>query len=405
MPWRRRVTHEEVARPPRRGPDLWPWLLVLLLLVAALIAAAFLLTRDHSKPKVPDVVGLTTPVAVRQLDQHGYVADVHARVSSGSQAGTVLSQDPGGGTKLDRGSRVTLVAAAGGAKRKVPVVVGLKLDQALARLRAAGLKGRAKRVASSSPADVVLAQSPSVSASVPKGSIVLLTVSKGGAQVVVPAVVGLNESAATARLERQGFKVGVTRVASAKSSGEVISQKPAAGATASQGTLVGIQVAQGTPTTTTPTTTTPTTTTPSTVPTPASGPKVPHVVGMGQSAAFAKLERSGFRVDSFPVSSSRPRGLVVSQRPAAGTRARLHSVVRLSVSLGPGTPPLRVIPDVRGKSETAAKRILVQVGFTVRALAPADVTTGDVVTSQKPDAGARVRAGSQVLIYLGAAAQ
>jgi beta-lactam-binding protein with PASTA domain len=60
---------------------------------------------------------------------------------------------------------------------------------------------------------------------------------------------------------------------------------------------------------------------------------------------------------------------------------------------------------VTGKTESAAKRLLVQVGFTVRALQPAtDVTSqGDVVVDQKPSAGARVRAGSQVLIYLGPA--
>ena len=44
------------------------------------------------------------------------------------------------------------------------------------------------------------------------------------------------------------------------------------------------------------------------------------------------------------------------------------------------------------------------MGFTVRALLPADDTTSvdDVVVDQKPSADARVRAGSQVAIYLGA---
>lgn len=405
MPWRRRVTREEVtAGPPRRPPELWPWLLLLLLLVAALIAGAVLLTRHDSKPRVPDVVGLTTPAAVRQLGQKGYVADVRTRTSAGSQAGTVLSQDPGGGTKLGHGGRVTLVAARGTATGSVPQVVGLKVDKALARLLATGLKGRTKTVASKSSAGTVLAQAPAAQTRVPKGSTVVLTIANGGTQVTVPRVVGLTEAAATAKLEAEGFKAGVTRVASTKASGLVISQDPGAGAKSAKGSLVGVEVSQGPPTTTQ-TTTTPSTTTPTTT-TPASGSKVPKVVGMGQSAAFAQLERSGFRADSFPVQSSRPRGLVVSQRPAGGTRAPTRTVVRLSVSLGPGARPLRVVPDVRGKSESAAKRILAQVGFTARALGPADVTSpGDVVIKQKPDAGARVRAGSQVLLYLGTSAQ
>ena len=153
-----------------------------------------------------------------------------------------------------------------------------------------------------------------------------------------------------------------------------------------------------------PTTTTTTTTTTGTSTTPLTrGPSVPNVVGMGQAEVFARLERAGFRVDSFPVASSRPRGLVVRQRPAAGARAAPRSVVRISVSVGPGPRPFRVVPDVGGMTETAAKRVLVRVGFTVRALLPADDTTsgGDVVVDQKPSAGARVRAGSQVAIYLG----
>jgi len=58
---------------------------------------------------------------------------------------------------------------------------------------------------------------------------------------------------------------------------------------------------------------------------------------------------------------------------------------------------------VSGMTEIDAKRVLVRVGFTVRAILPAGATSpsGDVVTDQKPSAGARVRAVSQVAIYLG----
>jgi eukaryotic-like serine/threonine-protein kinase len=399
MPWRRRVTQEEVAAgPPRRDLNLWPWLLLLLLFVAALIVAAVLLTHHNSKPKVPNVVGLTTATAVRQLRQHGYVADVQTRLTSASPAGTVLSQDPAGGTKLDHGSRVRVVSARGASTGGVPDLVGLKVDAALARLRAVDLRGSTRKESSTRPAGVVLSQSPLPAKRVPKGSTVLLTVSKGGSELTVPKVVGLSESTATKTLQGAGFKAGVTRTDSAEKAGLVLSQDPAAGTKSAKGSLVGITVSKG-PTTTGPTTTGPTTTGPT------AGTKVPKVVGMGQSAALAQLERSGFRVDSFPVTSTRTRGLVLSQTPAAGTRAPPRTVVRLSVSLGPGTRPLRVVPDVRGKSEADAKRILVQVGFTARALGPSDNTASEVVVRQKPDAGVRVRAGSQVLLYLGAAAQ
>jgi hypothetical protein len=125
MPWRRRqVTHEETPPDPR-GPVLWPWLLLLLLLVAGLIAAAVLLTGNDSKPRVPDVVGMNTPAAVRDLGQHGYAADVRSRTVAGTEAGKVLSQLPEAGSKLARGNRVTLVAGRGAVVSGVPDVVGL----------------------------------------------------------------------------------------------------------------------------------------------------------------------------------------------------------------------------------------------------------------------------------------
>ena len=399
MPWRRRrVMHEEVAQGRRPRPLLWPWLLLLLLLVAALIAGAVWAATRDTRPEVPDVVGQTAPSAVRELRSSGYVPEVHIRPAAGAAVGRVLSQDPGGGSKLEHGKPVTIVSAAGAVRSGVPNVVGLPVDQAFVRLQAAGLKGSTKKVASTRARDTVLHQSPAAGTQAAKGSLVLLTISKGGTgQATVPGVVGLTEPAATARLTAAGFRFKVTRTASTKPQGIVNSQNPAQGAKAARGSVVALSVSGGPSTTTGTTSTTPTRT----------GATVPRVIGMGQAQAFTRLDQAGFRVDSFPVTSSRTRGLVIRQRPMAGTRAQPRSLVRLSVSLGPGARPFRVVPDVRGMTETDAKRVLVRVGFTVRALLPADNTTGqgDVVVDQKPNQGARVRAGSQVAISLGVPTQ
>jgi beta-lactam-binding protein with PASTA domain len=413
MPWRRRrqvteetapqpaarYVEEEVTTPPPRRPLIWPWLALLPLLVAAAIAAAILLTRDdESTPRVPNVVGISTAAAVQRLGQRGYATDVRTRVSNGTRVGTVLSQAPVGGTKLDRGSRVTVVGARGPVSTGVPGVVGLPVAEAFVRLQAAGFRGRTTKVASKRPKDTVLRQTPAAGTRAKKGATVLLTISKGGQTVAVPRVVGLTEALATAKLDGLGFRTSVSRVLSTKPSGLVVSQEPALGTKAARGSVVGINVSQGPPTTTETGATT-------TTAAPQTGSAVPRVVGMSQREALARLDRAGFRVDSFPVASNRPRGLVVSQRPAGGTRAPLRTIVRISVALGSGARPLRVVPDVTGQSEADAKRVLVGAGFTVRTLEPfADTTSqGEVVVDQKPSADARVRAGSQVLIYLGPA--
>ena len=403
MPWRRRRVTEETAVPPPRRPLLWPWLVLLLLVVAGLIAAAVLLTRDDETPKVPNVVGLSTSEAVRDLGQRGYAADVQGTIRSSAQPGRVLSQAPAAGTKLKRGNRVTVVVARGSTDVGVPNVVGLSVADAFARLQAAGLKGNVKRVASNQTRDTVLSQSPAAEGRAKKGSVVLLTISKGSGTATVPRVIGLTEAAATAKLDALGFQTKVTRVPSTKTEGLVISQVPAPGTKAEKGSVVGLNASDGPSTSTNATTTTATTTAATTTtPTPAAK-RLPNVVGMGQLQALVRLESAGFRVDSYPTASDRPRGFVVTQRPVAGTRAPPKSLVRINVSLGPGRRPLRVVPDVVGKTESAAKRLLVQVGFTVRTVAQATegAATGTVVVDQKPPAGNRAQAASQVLLYLG----
>ena len=166
---RRQVTQETAAlSPPPRRPLLWPWLVLLLALVITGIAAAYLLSRDDgtagAKPRVPAVVGLSTAAATEKLAERGYSVIVRGRVSSGARLGTVLSESPSPGTELDRGGQVTIVVARGPSTVAVPNVVGLSVDQAVVRLRSAGLKSRTVEVASAQPKDRVIRQAPPAAA-------------------------------------------------------------------------------------------------------------------------------------------------------------------------------------------------------------------------------------------------
>lgn len=394
MTWRRRrVTEEQAVPVPPRRPLIWPWLLLLLLLVAGGIAAAYLLSRDSGPTtRVPDVVGLQVSAGVRELGQRGYTAAVEARVGSERTPGVVLSQAPAAGTKLERGEPVTIVVARGPGRSQVPKVVGLSAARALVRLQAAGLRGRTARVASRRPKDQVLKQSPAPGTELRKGSEVVLTTSRGPRTGTVPSVVGITEASARSTLEGLGYKVAVTKIQSSQPRGFVVSQSPTAGTRAAKGTLVRINVSQGPTTTTTPTT-----------PTRPPGKPIPNVVGLAQRVAVARLQRAGFKVDSYPAASTRPRGTVTAQRPAGGTRAAPSSLVRIDVSLGSGTRPLRTVPDVVGMTEAQAKQALVRTGFTVRSVdqAAADRSEKDVVLDQRPAAGASAPAASQVILVVG----
>jgi beta-lactam-binding protein with PASTA domain len=338
--------------PPRR-PLIWPWLVLLLLLVAGGIAAAYLLARDDDE--------------------------------SGSEGPT------------------TVVVTRSPSTVEVPRVVGLSVDDAAARLASSGLESSIVRVASRRPRDRVLRQQPPPGTMAERGGSVALTASRGLGGVRVPRVTGLTEAAATARLDRLGFEVSVSRIQSSRSRGLVISQEPSPGTRVRRGSVVGINVSRGPAATTTVTTTTTPQPTTTTAPPPPPGRPIPNVIGLAQRDAVARLHGAGFRVDSVPTASSRPRGTVLSQRPAGGTRATPSSRVRIGVSLGSGERPLRTIPDVTGRPENEAKQMLVELGFTVRSIdqPAADDSERGVVLSQSPAAGGRASAGSQIVLRVG----
>jgi beta-lactam-binding protein with PASTA domain len=391
---RRRVVDAQEAGPPPRRPLLWPWLVLVLLLVGALVAGAYFLTRDDdgggSENRVPNVVGQTVTDAVRELTQRGYPAEVRSQVSR-TEIGRVLSQDPDPGTELDSGERVVLVVGRSLSTVDVPRVVGLQVGDAFERLQAARLRGRQVRVASTKPKDVVVSQRPPAGAQARRGRLVVLSVSRGPRLVSVPLVEGLRQAAAVTRLKRSSLRSRVVNVPSQEPAGTVVAQSPRAGKRVPEGSAVQINVAGAAAgsTDTTPTTGTAT---------------IPKVVGTRDTDAVALIKQAGFRVQSTAVSSGQPTGTVLTQSPAGGTVTRRGTTVRLTVS---GGPRVRVVPNVVGREEAEANRILRAAGFVAR---PVDrpVTEPEQVgrvVEQDPAAGTRVQGSTEVLIFIGRQAQ
>src|SRR5438094_7602985 len=152
--------------PPRRSRSLWPWLLVLLLLVGAGFAAWFGYgkIRDElnaNKPvAVPYVVGLRKAQAVAKIEDKGLKAKTVPGASQTFPAGTVIAQSIDGGEKTDKGNTVRLTVSTGKPKARVPDVVGKSQSDAVAALTAAHLKVAVFHVYSSKSPDTVTAQNP-----------------------------------------------------------------------------------------------------------------------------------------------------------------------------------------------------------------------------------------------------
>ncbi len=128
---------------------------------------------------VPDLVGLSLDSATKRLDDLGLTYRT-VREPSDRPEDEVISQDPGAGTSLDPGGRVTLTVAEPVEQVPVPFVVGLSRQDALNQLRADGLKGsvRERDVDDESQDGVVLEQRPSGDTGVDSGSTVTLIVGR-----------------------------------------------------------------------------------------------------------------------------------------------------------------------------------------------------------------------------------
>ena len=82
-------------------------------------------------------------------------------------------------------------------------------------------------VGSDKPSGTVTAQDPPAGTSLVEGATVRINYSTGPKQVAVPAVVGLDYSAALQQLQAAGFAVARTDVESDQPAGVVVSQVPA----------------------------------------------------------------------------------------------------------------------------------------------------------------------------------
>lgn len=219
-----------------------------------------------------------------------------------------------------------LTGVIGGGK-EVPKVVGLSVSDATTTLDKDGFKvGRVtfEPADSGTAPGTVVKQTPKAGAEADKGSAVDLVVA-GTQTGAVPDLVGLDQAAATTALVGAGFTLGgVEQTASASVlAGMVVSQSPAGGTQAPQGTAVTITVSTGA--------------------TPRGSPvaaAVPDVTGQPQAAAENTLQTAGYAVTVSQLSSATmPAGMVITQSPSAGVVAALDSTVTIFISTGPTPTP------------------------------------------------------------------
>jgi serine/threonine-protein kinase len=169
------------------------------------------LSLGPQRETVPDVVGMTFDVASEKIQAANLtVVRGDDKFDDNLPAGSVLSVDPAVNTVVKPGAKVTVTVSKGKAPISVPSVIGLNINDAIAKLQQLGLQVDQEQVDSpDKPAGQVINQDPAAGSGVEKDTHVKLQISKGPPLVTVPPVVGMKCQDAKAQLEGQGFKVTI----------------------------------------------------------------------------------------------------------------------------------------------------------------------------------------------------
>jgi serine/threonine-protein kinase len=250
------------------------------------------------------------------LERDNFRVKTHG-VESSKKPGTVVTQDPAAGTKVDEKSTIDLGVSSGPGQQIVPDVANLPAKQAVQQLNSSGFTvTQDPQPSLTVMKGLAIKTSPPKDRLIPRGSEVRLLVSSGPPQVQVPSVVGQDKDVARATLQDQGFKVTAALATSDTPKGKVISQSPGGGATVDKGSRVTITVSKG----------------PAKV-------AVPDVVGQSKADARTTLRDAGFKVKVVEQeSATATEGTVLRQSPPFGDNAVKGSTVTIYVAKAPTGP-------------------------------------------------------------------
>ena len=163
-----------------------------------------------------EVVGDSREVAVGKLTNQGLTVSATEEPSDSVPIGNVISwtvaKQPSlvAGDQVLQDTLINIVVSSGPALRTVPLIVGLKLEEATALVTELGLVLGSSPDGFSSEVAVGLigAQAPPPGQLVPRDSTIVYSISMGPDLVVLPNIVGINFVESEKRLLEAGFVVG-----------------------------------------------------------------------------------------------------------------------------------------------------------------------------------------------------
>ncbi len=174
-------------------------------------------SRGKERYSIPMLQGLKLAIAEEVIKQNKLtLGEVVREFSAMVPRGYIISSDPVAGERVRPKTPVTIVISRGIEKVAIDNYRGKSSDQALNELTEAGFQVELEYAYSEDlPIGAVIKRTPSQN-EIDKGSLIILTVSKGSNSVFVPNLFGIEESQAIATLRDLDLKVEVKRVGKKK---------------------------------------------------------------------------------------------------------------------------------------------------------------------------------------------
>ncbi|WP_255450088.1 Stk1 family PASTA domain-containing Ser/Thr kinase [Skermania sp. ID1734] len=295
-------TYIEDRQRSRRA--LWIWLLIVILLAAAVGTAGWWMGSGRFTA-VPQLTGLDATQAQTVISDAGLTAKVHGQHSDTAAVNTVISSDPAPGSRITKHSTVTLNVSLG--KPMVPQL-GKADDFATVqqRVRDADLQpvDGGDTYSATAPVGTVAALDPAPGTVLRVGDSVKIVRSKGPPPVQLPDLRGSSPDDAKAKLAALGINVkGITEAFDSDvPGGQVIGTDPAQGSTVDAGGGVTLVVSNAV--------------------------KIPLVMGHTLSSARDELAQLGLSVHVRQMTDS-DRSIVLGQNPGVGSLVKPGSQVTL----------------------------------------------------------------------------
>ncbi|MGW3685903.1 Stk1 family PASTA domain-containing Ser/Thr kinase [Streptomyces sp. NPDC005125] len=201
------------------------------------------------KVEVPDVTEKSEESARKNLEEKGFTVRVVTSESSAAEPGTVLDQDPKGGTKAEPESEVKITVAKN-ATLDLPDVRTRTYEAAEAQLRGIGFTTISREdVDSTEPVDTVVGQTPTGPSKQAKDVQIVLKVSKGPAQpeqVTIPGdIYGKRYQEVKTQLQGMGLVVALAPNSVDKPGATVVNSNPPPNSPVAKGSTVTLLTVGG----------------------------------------------------------------------------------------------------------------------------------------------------------------